>query len=351
MHETFMRLAIKEAWKGKGKTFTNPLVGAVIVKDDQVIAKGAHLAYGQPHAEKNALTSCETPEKLLNSTLYVTLEPCHHYGKQPPCTQAILESGIKRVVIGQLDPNPLVAGKGKQYLEEQGLEVITGVLEEEVRRLNRHYNFYHEQQRPFITLKQAMTLDGKIALAGQRTPLTGEEAWKRVRKERGDYQAILIGSQTALIDNPILGTTDEDNFPPYRVVLDRKGEVLAHKELALFQADSSPVLIFTERDDEIHLPEHVEVIRNQVLSLSFVVAELTKRNIQSLYVEGGAAIHDAFLASGYWDELVTYLVPKIIGGNGTASFTGTRLVEQVTALSGVSIEQLGLDIRIVGRRV
>lgn len=351
MHETFMRLAIKEALKGKGKTFTNPVVGAVIVKDDQVIAKGAHLAYGQPHAEKNALTSCETPEKLLNSTLYVTLEPCHHYGKQPPCTQAILESGIKRVVIGQLDPNPLVAGKGKQYLEEQGLEVITGILEEEVRSLNRHYNFYHEQQRPFITLKQAMTLDGKIALAGQRTPLTGEEAWNRVRKERGDYQGILIGSQTALIDNPILGTTDEDNFPPYRVVLDRKGEVLAHKELALFQADSSPVLIFTERDDEIQLPEHVEVIRNQVLSLSFVVTELTKRNIQSLYVEGGAAIHDAFLASGYWDELVTYLAPKIIGGNGTASFTGTRLVEQVTALSDISIEQLGSDVRIAGRRV
>ncbi len=114
----------------------------MIVKDDQVITKGAHLAYGQPHAEKNALTSCETPEKLLSSTLYVTLEPCHHYGKQPPCTQAILESGIKRVVIGQLDPNPLVAGKGKQYLEEQGLEVITGILEEEVRRLNHHYNFY-----------------------------------------------------------------------------------------------------------------------------------------------------------------------------------------------------------------
>ena len=154
-----------------------------------------------------------------------------------------------------------------------------------------------------------------------------------------------------MIDNPTLGTTDEDKFPPYRVVLDRKGEVLAHKELALFQADSSPVLIFTERDEEIPLPEHVEVIRNQALSLSFVVTELTKRNLQSLYVEGGAAIHDAFLASGYWDELVTYLAPKIIGGNGTASFTGTRLVEQVTALSDISIEQLGSDIRIAGRRV
>ncbi|MGL9814027.1 riboflavin biosynthesis protein RibD [Enterococcus sp. DIV0098] len=141
MHEKFMRLAIKEALKGKRKTFTNPLVGAVIVKDDQAIARGAHLTYGQPHAEKNAITLCETPEKLLNSTLYVTLEPCHHHGKQPPCTQAILESGIKRVVIGQLDPNPLVAGMGKQFLEDQGIEVIVGILEKDCQGPQKNVGF------------------------------------------------------------------------------------------------------------------------------------------------------------------------------------------------------------------
>lgn len=350
MHEKYMELAIDEALKGKGKNFTNPLVGAVIVNDNQVIARGGHLAYGEPHAEKNAIHSCKTPEKLFNSTIYVTLEPCNHYGKQPTCTQAILQSGIKRVVIGQLDPNPLVAGKGKQFLEDHGIEVITGILEKKVQKLNGHYNFYYEHQRPFITLKQAISLDGKIALAGQRTALTGAEASEKVHEERGDYQAILIGSNTALIDNPSLGTTKSTAFPPYRIILDRKGETLSHKELTIFHDGSSPVLIFTENMQKADVPKHVEVICEKALTIPVVVSELFSRTIQSVYVEGGAKIHDAFLASGYWDELITYLTPKIIGGDGTASFTSSRRTEQVTAIKTIAIETFGEDLRITGRR-
>lgn len=347
MHETYMKRAISEALKGKGQTFTNPLVGAVIVKDEEIVAAGSHMAYGQPHAEKNAIDSCSSPEKLIDSTIYVTLEPCHHYGKQPPCTKAILQSGIKKVVIGQLDPNPLVSGKGKAFLESQGIEVITGVLEKEVRGINRHYNTYHERQRPFITLKQATTLDGKIALAGQRTRITGEAALRRVREERSNYQAILIGSRTALIDNPTLRT--EATFPPCRVILDRKGETL-RTQLALFDDPSSPVLVFTTKHNQTALPDHVEIITTPSLTLSFVMKELYRRKIQSVYVEGGSSIHDAFLASGYWDQIVTYLSPTIIGGNGTASFASDREVSHMITLGEVTVEEVGEDLRIVGRR-
>ena len=204
MDNYYMSQAIAEAKKGFRQTYTNPLVGAVIVKDNHVIARGAHLQYGHEHAEKNAILHCQTPEELVDSTLYVTLEPCHHRGKQPPCTQAILAAGIKKVVVGQLDPNPLVAGKGLVFLKEEGIEVVTGVLEEEARGLNSHYNFYYENQRPYMVLKQAVSLDGKIAVLGKRTALTDTETNRFVHDERDDYQAILVGADTVLIDNPRL---------------------------------------------------------------------------------------------------------------------------------------------------
>ena len=283
MHETYMKRAISAALKGKGQTFTNPLVGAVIVKEEEIVAVGSHMDYGPPHAEKNAIDSCSSPEKLIDSTIYVTLEPCHHYGKQPPCTAAILQSGIKKVVIGQLDPNPLVSGKGKAFLEAQGIAVITGVLEKEVREINRHYNTYHEELRPFVALKQATTLDGKIALAGQRTRITGEAALRRARQERSDYQAILIGSRTALIDNPTLRT--EAAFPPYRVVLDRKGETLK-QQLALFEDASSPVLVFTTKKVQTVFSNHLKIINPPSLTLTYISKEFNRLKIQSYYVYG-----------------------------------------------------------------
>ncbi|EAG2306595.1 bifunctional diaminohydroxyphosphoribosylaminopyrimidine deaminase/5-amino-6-(5-phosphoribosylamino)uracil reductase RibD, partial [Listeria monocytogenes] len=246
MHNEYMRLAIAEAKKGRYQTFTNPLVGAVIVKEQRVIAKGAHLVYGQPHAERNAIEQCHSSEDLINSTLYVTLEPCNHQGKQPPCTQLIIDSGIKKVVVGQLDPNPIVAGQGKRFLENQGIDVLVGIEETEVRRLNPHYNFYHQHQRPYVALKQAITLDGRIAHDAQtRSAITGSAVWQKVHQERGDYQGILVGSQTVLTDDPTLLTTIETSFPPIRIVVDRRGRTLSQPQLALFADDSAPVWIFT----------------------------------------------------------------------------------------------------------
>lgn len=355
LHEAFMKLAIQESKKGIGKTFTNPLVGAVIVSENKVISKGAHLNYGQEHAEKNAINLCKTPEKLLNSTIYVTLEPCTHYGKQPPCTQAIVQSGIKNVVIGQLDPNPLVSGKGADELREQGIHVIVGILEKEVRELNEHYNHFFEKQRPFVSLKQAMSMDGKISLRKKRTPITQKKVFEKVHEERGDYQAILVGSETILIDDPQLLSTKNSPFQPIRIVLDRRGRILADlndSKLNIFKDTSTPVLIFTETTEYWKkIPKHVELVQMSTVTIPNVLNELFKKTIQSVYVEGGSTIHDAFLASDCWDELICYVAPVLLGGDSLSSFSSNRVSTSGTALKYVELEKVGRDLRIVGRKV
>lgn len=349
MHEAYMAQAIAEARNGFRQTYTNPLVGAVIVKDNRVIARGAHLQYGHEHAEKNAILHCKAPEELLNSTLYVTLEPCHHRGKQPPCTQAILDSGIKKVVVGQLDPNPLVAGKGLAFLREEGIEVITGILEKEARALNPHYNFYYEHQRPYVVLKQALSLDGKIAVLGSRTALTDNETSRFVHDERDDYQAILVGADTVLIDNPRLLGAGTSLYPPVRVVLDEAGRIFEKEDLQIFTDGSSPVFIFSRRKVS-DLPSHVKVIDLPKFSIANILQALYDEKIQSVYVEGGAGVHDAFLDSRLWDEIISYVTPKLIGGNGKAAMSSFRLVEEVLELQDFSVQTIGNNVRLSAKR-
>ncbi|MFV0497313.1 MAG: bifunctional diaminohydroxyphosphoribosylaminopyrimidine deaminase/5-amino-6-(5-phosphoribosylamino)uracil reductase RibD [Candidatus Fimivivens sp.] len=351
MHQHFMRSAIHEAQKGAGKTYKNPLVGAVIVKNERIIAFGAHLLFGEAHAEINAIHHCQSPQELLDSTLYVTLEPCNHHGKQPPCTQAIIKAGIKKVVIGQLDPNPLVAGDGKVFLEKQGIKVIVGIEEAKCKALNPHYNYFHAHNRPYITLKQAVTLDGKISLSnGVRYPITGQAALSRVRKERGNYQAIVIGSETALIDNPCLLPEKSAVFPPVRIILDRRGRLLSHLELNLFRDSTSPVWIFTEQEKVCALPPHVRIFSTARFSLAYFIDIMRAEGIQSLYIEGGAKVHDAFLAANLWDALISYIAPKLIGGNGPSAFSSARCAQAAKNLLDINIEQLGNDLRIEGVR-
>ena len=349
MDNYYMSQAIAEAKKGFRQTYTNPLVGAVIVKDNHVIARGAHLQYGHEHAEKNAILHCQTPEELVDSTLYVTLEPCHHRGKQPPCTQAILAAGIKKVVVGQLDPNPLVAGKGLAFLKEEGIEVVTGVLEEEARGLNSHYNFYYENQRPYVVLKQAVSLDGKIAVLGKRTALTDAETNRFVHDERDDYQSILVGADTVLIDKPRLLGAGTSLYPIVRVILDEAGRVFERRDLQIFTGDSAPILIFSKHK-VIDLPSHVKVIDLPEFSIANILRVLYDEKIQSVYVEGGAAVHDAFLNSGLWDEIISYVTPKLIGGNGKAAISSFRLVEEVLELQDFSCQKIGNTIRLSAKR-
>ena len=349
MDNYYMSQAIAEAKKGFRQTYTNPLVGAVIVKDNHVIARGAHLQYGHEHAEKNAILHCQTPEELVDSTLYVTLEPCHHRGKQPPCTQTILAAGIKKVVVGQLDPNPLVAGKGLAFLKEEGIEVVTGVLEEEARGLNSHYNFYYENQRPYVVLKQAVSLDGKIAVLGKRTALTDAETNRFVHDERDDYQSILVGADTVLIDKPRLLGAGTSLYPIVRVILDEAGRVFERRDLQIFTDDSAPILIFSKHK-VTDLPSHVKVIDLPEFSIANILRVLYDEKIQSVYVEGGAAVHDAFLNSGLWDEIISYVTPKLIGGNGKAAISSFRLVEEVLELEDCSCQKIGNTIRLSAKR-
>lgn len=349
MHETYMAQAIAEAKKGFRQTYTNPLVGAVIVKNNRVIARGAYLQYGHEHAEKNAILHCKVPEELLNSTLYVTLEPCHHRGKQPPCTQAILDAGIKKVVVGQLDPNPLVAGKGLAFLKSQGIEVIAGILEKEARVLNPHYNFYYEHQRPYVVLKQAVSLDGKIAVLGKRTALTDDETNRFVHDERDNYQAILVGADTVLIDNPRLLGAGTTLYPPVRVVLDEAGRIFDKRELQIFTDSSAPVFIFSNRKIS-DLPSHVKVIDLPEFSIANILQALYEKKIQSVYVEGGAQVHDAFLESGLWDEMISYVTPKVIGGNGRAAISSSRQVDQTQDLAEFSVQTIGNNVRLSAKR-
>ena len=350
MNTYFMNLALLEAKRGAKYTHTNPLVGAIIVKDNKIIARGSHLRYGCEHAEKNAISTCKTPEKLFNSTLYVTLEPCNHEGKQPPCTDSIIKMGISKVVVAQLDPNPIVSGKGIKYLQDNGIEVVTGILEREAYFLNYAYNLFHTEKRPYVALKQATSLDGKLAFTNERTQITGKEVYDFVRNERDNYQAILIGAKTVLIDNPTLLGSNTSLFPPKRIILDAEGSIFEQSNLNLFKDSSSEVIVFSKINYN-NLPSHVTIITPEEFSIKEILSEIAKLGIQSVYVEGGPCIHDQFLASGCWDEVITYISPILLGGNNTSSFTSNRITNEKIQLHDTNVTKLGNDIRISGRRV
>lgn len=244
-----------------------------------------------------------------------------------------------------------MAGKGREFLQKHGIKVIVGVEEEKCRALNPFYNHFFEMDRPYITLKQAVTLDGKISIKkGSRHSITSPKAISRVRKERGEYQGIVVGSETVLVDNPHLLPDAENIFPPVRIVLDRRGRILKSPELNLFQKTTSPVWIFTENHELKEIFPHVTIFYTPKFSFAFFIETMRKKGVQSLYVEGGAKIHDAFLAESLWDEVISYIAPKLFGGTSPMSFHSERLVSKDQQLEFLEVEQLGEDIRVRGKR-
>ena len=342
--EDYMRLAIQAAKAGHD-TWTNPHVGACIVKDGQVLATGCHYHYGREHAERNAINKL-TPEQLFGSTIYVTLEPCSHYGKQPPCAELLVQSGFKRVVVATLDPHPLVTGKGIKILKDAGIEVEVGLLAKEARALNPFYNFYYEHGRPYISLKQAITLDGKVAVKGERTPITNAAVKKQVLQERGDYQAIMVGAKTAIIDNPTLLTSKEGDFPPIRVVVDRRGRLLDHLDLKLLQTGPETwVLTLNEDLANTVFPDNVHVLLLPGRKARDIAQLLREKGIQSVYLEGGPTLAKAFLDADLADDLITYLAPFYLGKQTT---NGVASQEQLQ-LTDTKIQTFNDNIRIYGR--
>ncbi len=313
--EKYHQRCLELARKGMGMVAPNPLVGALLVVDDHIIGEGYHAAYGGPHAEVNAINDVKEKSQLQKATLYVNLEPCFHYGKTPPCVDLIIKNKIPRVVVGHLDPYIEVAGKGIEKLKSEGIEVITGFLKSECRYLNRRFLTFHEEKRPYIILKWAETSDGFIDY--KRDPgsdsrpvwITGELTRLLVHKWRAEEQAILVGTNTALLDNPMLNVRDWTGKNPLRMVLDRNLQL--PKNLNLFNK-LQPTIVFTEKssNNETNLEFHKINFSNII---DEVIEFCNEHRIQSFIVEGGLQILNTFIQSGKWDEARVFKSNSRIG--------------------------------------
>ena len=321
MHdEEYMRLALHLAEKGCGWVSPNPMVGAVIVKEGRIIGQGWHEKYGGLHAERNALAACT--ESPAGATLYVTLEPCCHYGKQPPCVDAILEAGIRRVVVGSGDPNPLVAGKGIAILRAHDVEVTEHVLREDCDRLNRVFFHYITTKRPFVSMKYAMTLDGKIAAyTGASRWVTGEAARAHVQQQRHRFRGIMVGVGTVLADDPSLECHMAGGRNPVRIICDTHLRTPLDAQVVT-TAGSTPTILATCCTDEKRLDAYrsksCQVLclhsKDGHVDLVQLMEQLGQRQIDSILLEGGGTQNWAALEAGIVQQVQAYIAPKLFGG-------------------------------------
>ena len=359
--EQYMRRALALARMGEGRVSPNPMVGCVVVKDGHVISEGYHEQYGGFHAERNALLKAK--EDCEGADLYVTLEPCCHYGKTPPCTEIILEKKIRRVFVGCLDPNPIVAGGGIRILREHGVEVVTGILEEECLRLNEVFFHYIRTGRPYVVMKYAMSLDGKIAChTGDSKWITGEAARNHVHLLRKRYSAILAGIGTVLADDPMLNCRTEEGVDPVRVICDSCLRIPLDSRI-LQTARQIPTIIAVA-GNTLKIPgAAVQVMKIQDMGAEVVscgedrvdlrrlMEILGKRKIDSVLVEGGGSIHGSVRDEGLAQKAVVYVGNVLIGGLGAPSpvkGTGAGCMKDASQLEHLSVEQLGEDLCITG---
>lgn len=294
-----MERALQLAEQGRGRVSPNPMVGCVIVHDDKIIGEGYHQQYGGPHAEVNAINAVQNPDLLTESTCYVSLEPCAHHGKTPPCADLLVAKGVKRVVIAAVDSNPLVGGKGIEKLKNVGIEVTTGVLEKEARDLNVRFFTMIEKQRPYIILKWAQTADGFVARKNFDSKwISCEQSRMMVHQWRAEEDAILVGTNTAQYDNPQLNVRDWAGKSPMRLVIDKA--LRLPQSLHLFDGSIPTIIYNTQRKEERENLSFVKLPENQFLQS--LLSDLHERKIQSLFVEGGSQLLNSFLALGLWDE-------------------------------------------------
>ncbi|SHK34410.1 diaminohydroxyphosphoribosylaminopyrimidine deaminase / 5-amino-6-(5-phosphoribosylamino)uracil reductase [Tepidibacter formicigenes DSM 15518] len=338
MNVNYMKSALELAKLGIGYVNPNPLVGAVIVKDGKIISEGYHQFYGGPHAEINAFKN--TTEDVKGATMYVTLEPCSHYGKTPPCVQEIVKKGISKVVIAMKDPNPIVSGKGIKILKENKIEVIYGVLEEEAKKLNEIFIKYITEKVPFCILKTAMTLDGKIACyTGDSKWITNEFSRKYVHELRHRVSGIMVGIETVLMDNPQLTTRLEDKKgnSPTRIVVDSKGRIPLDSNVLNKNLEGNTIIATTEiahknkikSIKEMGLDVIVTPIKDNKVDLNYLMKELGKINIDSILLEGGSTLNYSALNEGIVDKVIFFIAPKILGGINAKTPVGGQGKEYV----------------------
>ncbi len=370
-----MRRAIELAKKGGGYVHPNPLVGCVVVNDGEIIAEGYHEKYGEYHAERNALTRCQSETK--GASLYVTLEPCCHYGKTPPCTEIIIEKGIKKVYVGILDPNPLVAGKGVKRLQDAGIDVEVGLCADEIRELNKVFLKYITTKRPYVIMKTAMTLDGKIAaFTGDSKWVTNDESRKMVHQLRSEMAGVIVGIGTVLADDPMLTCRLEGNYhQPIRIVVDSNLRIPVDSQLVKTAKEYRTIVATTvisteaERNGEISFNcrrfldslrslemTGLDVIqcteKDNHVDINDLMTKLGAMGIDSLLLEGGGTLNAAFLEAGCVDEVLAFIAPKIIGGADAktpVSGKGIDKMSEAINLQDIDIQNINGDILIKGK--
>ena len=356
----YMQRAIELARRGSGFVNPNPMVGCVVVKDDAVIAEGYHEYYGGFHAERNALMNCKSD--CNGATLYVTLKPCCHHGKTPPCTDIIIEKGIKKVVVGLLDPNPLVNRKGVEILENAGIEVVTGVEEESIKELNKVFLKYIKTKRPYVLLKTAMTLDGKIAsYTGDSKWITNEKSRKLVHELRSEMMGIVAGIGTVKTDDPMLNCRLEVQRPnihqPIRIIVDTKASISLESQIVKTSDEYKTILVHTKSASLDNIEKlhslNVETLiceeKDNHVDINDMMIKLGQKGIDSLLLEGGSCLNAAFLQAGCVDEVYAFIAPKIIGGEHSKSPIGGKgieLMKDAITFDTVEIEQIENDILI-----
>ena len=349
----FMRQAIELAKNGKGRTAPNPMVGAVIVKDGRIIGEGYHRKCGELHAERNAFESLR--ESAEGASIYVTLEPCCHYGRTPPCTEAIIENKISKVFIGSRDPNPLVSGKGADILRKHGIEVIEDFLREECDELNPVFFHYITKKTPYVVMKYAMSLDGKIAAyTGQSKWITGETARNHVHSLRGYYSGILAGIGTVLADDPMLNCRIDNAHQPLRIIVDSKLRIPIDSNICKTAFEYPTLVACAEANDEKKrqlekLGIRVEVLPNidGHVDLKKLMTLLGEMQISSVLIEGGGEINEAALRAGIIDHVYAYIAPKLIGGRNAKTPVegiGAESPDEGAQLKNLKVTNLGEDI-------
>ncbi|AZZ99176.1 bifunctional diaminohydroxyphosphoribosylaminopyrimidine deaminase/5-amino-6-(5-phosphoribosylamino)uracil reductase RibD [Pseudoalteromonas sp. R3] len=360
---TFMARAIELAKQGRFTTTPNPNVGCVIVNNGEIVGEGFHLRAGEPHAEVHALR--EAAEQAQGATAYVTLEPCSHYGRTPPCAKGLIEAGVSKVIAAMVDPNPEVAGRGLTMLNDAGIETASGLLEEQARALNKGFLKRMELGLPYVICKLAASLDGKTALGnGESKWITGPAARRDVQLGRAQSCAILTGADTVLVDDARLNVRAEELTDierpveqwrqPVRVIIDSQNRL--HPELALFKIAAPVVILRSDLDNQHNWPHFVEQIKIKIragkIDLHAALAALAERNINQVWLEGGATLAGAMHQQGLIDEYLIYLAPKIIGTDGKDLFNSAPLqaMSQVTELTLTEMTPIGTDIRITAHK-
>ena len=329
LNNTYMQRCLQLAQLGESYVAPNPMVGALLVVGDKIIGEGYHHRYGEPHAEPNAIYSVKDQELLKQATLYVSLEPCSHFGKTPPCANLIVSSGIPRVVIGTLDPNPKVSGRGVKILEDAGIQVTVGVMEKECRALNKRFFVFQEEKRPYVILKWAQTKDGFIdnkRNTSSEQPLIISNAITRqlTHKMRSENQAIMVSTNTIIMDNPSLTVRNWSGRHPVRIGIDRTNRI--PNDIHLLDG-KVPTLIFTENiRPKQHNTEFVEITFNEDC-LRTILNKVYERNINSILVEGGAKLLNSFITEGLWDEANNELSEQCIGDGIKAPTLQSEIIE------------------------